>query len=86
MDQTIYNKIIKLSSYSENFPDESCTVKVAVKPITWEKEKKNDSIRTFVYENADYEGGFVSIDGGKSYHLAYNFLFHKLKRIPIKYN
>lgn len=68
--------IIKTQSYTENFPIDNCRVKVAIKRKDW---KNNQSIKTEVYE-AIYEDGFVSIDGGKDYYLAGNFLFHKLKR------
>lgn len=67
--------IIKLSSYSSEFPSKNCNVKVAVKIEGWETQ---DAIKTEVYEDAIYEDGFVTIE--KQSYLAANFLFHKLKR------
>ena len=71
-------QIIKTSSYTASFPHNwSETIKVAVKVKNW---NKNECIETEVFENAIYDQGFVSVDGGKSFYLAGNFLFHKLKR------
>lgn len=72
--------VIKLSSYTESIPNTNCNIKVAIKLDDFEKFKGNSQFATQVIENALYEDGFVSIDGGKSYFLASNFLFHKLKR------
>ena len=69
--------IIKCSSYSENLPLNNCKVKVTVKKKDW---NKNNSIKTEIFNNAIYDSGFVSIDGGKNFYLGGNFLFHKLKR------
>jgi hypothetical protein len=74
-------KIVKISSYSENLPESNCMVKVAVKKSGW---FRNDCIKTQVYENAIYEDGFVSLDGGNDYYLGFNFLFHKMKRKNIE--
>ena len=71
--------IIKTQSYTDNFPISNCDVKVAVKTKDW---NNNCAIKTDVY-NAIYDSGFVSIDGGKTYYLAVNFIFHKLKRNEI---
>ncbi|MCF7796066.1 hypothetical protein K9M42_03150 [Patescibacteria group bacterium] len=76
--------IIKMQSYSENFPINNCIIKVAVKKKVWDVNKNiknvNQAIKTEVYENAIYENGFVSVDSGKTFLLADNFIFHKLKR------
>lgn len=69
--------IIKVSSYTEELPNNNCNIKVAIKKENWDK---NNAIKLDVYENAIYEDGFVSIDGGINYYLGYNFIFHKLKR------
>lgn len=69
--------IIKISSYTENFPINNCNVKVVIKEKSW---NNNQSIKVKVYENGIYENGFVSVDGGKNFYLGGNFLFHKLKR------
>lgn len=70
-------KTIKTSSYTDSFPTKSCNVKVAIKSKDW---KHNDCIKSEVYENSIYDSGFVSVDGGKNFYLAGNFIFHKLKR------
>ena len=72
--------IIKTSSYTESFPEVSMKLKVAYKTPNW---NTTEAIKTLTFEDALYDGGFVSINGGKSYALAYNFLFHKLKREAI---
>lgn len=72
-------KIIKISSYTERLPKKDCKVKVAVKKNDW---NKMNCIKTEIFENALYIGGFVSVDRGKNFYLAGNFLFHKLKRKP----
>lgn len=69
--------IIKVSSYTDKLPNINCTIKVAIKKENW---NINDAIKLDVYENAIYEDGFVSIDGGINYYLGSNFIFHKLKR------
>lgn len=71
-------KIIKTSSYTDKLPVDNCNVKVAIKNKNW---NNNNAIKTEVYDNAIYDSGFVSIDGGKNFYLGANFLFHKLKRI-----
>ena len=73
--------IIHKSSYTDNFPKNKCTIKVAVKQ---EGYQNNDAFDTEVFDNAIYDSGFVSIDGGDIFYLAYNFMFHKLKRKYIK--
>ncbi|WP_338761795.1 hypothetical protein WAF17_16215 [Bernardetia sp. ABR2-2B] len=70
-------QIIKLQSYTSKLPKTNCTIKVAVKVTDFHK---NDCLKTQVFTDAIYEDGFVSIDGGKDFHLAHQFLFHKLKR------
>ena len=74
-------KVIKCSSYTEKLPINNCNIKVAVKNDEW---CKNDTIKTEVFPNAIYNSGFVSIDSGKNFYLAGNFLFHKLKRKIVK--
>ena len=69
--------IIKTQSYTNKFPKSNCIVKIALKKQDWNKDSQ---FKTQVVEEAIYEDGFVSLDGGKSYALASNFLFHKLKR------
>ena len=77
----VEESIIKTSSYTANFPEDSCKVKVAVKKhLDW---SSRNSFKTQIFENAIYEGGFVSIDGDNNYYLGSNFLFHKLKRTKI---
>jgi len=73
--------IIKTSSYTETFPESSCKVKVAIRAVGWDK---NDCFKTYVYEDAIYDGGFVTIPEKKQSYLAFNFLFHKLKREDLK--
>lgn len=70
-------KVIKTSSYTKNLPNHNCNVKVAIKTDDWDK---NDTIKTKVYEDAIYDSGFVSIDGGDKFYIGGNFIFHKLKR------
>ena len=73
-------QIIKTSSYTESFPEKSCNVKVAIKPGNWEK---HEAIKTYVWENATYDGGFVTLPNQEYSYLAFNFLYHKLKRTNI---
>lgn len=72
---------IKISSYTTAYPKEKCKVKVAVKTKEiLSSTNPKDNFKTDIYEDAIYEPGFVSLDGGKSFYLASNFIFHKLKR------
>lgn len=74
---------INEQTYTANFPKcDWCKVKVAVKPRNWEP---STAFRAGVITDAIYDSGFVSIDGGKTWILGSNFLFHKLKCIKFKH-
>ena len=77
---------INLQSYTARFPNDACMVKVAIKPKNWNQLQPTDSCKAVVLEGAMYDTGFVSLDGGQDWHLAGNFIFHKLKRNKVKTN
>ena len=74
----IENKVIRLSSYTRSSPKRRCKVKVAGVPRDW--NGVDEVIKATVFENAEYNSGFVSVDGGKSWYLAGNFFFHRVRR------
>ena len=74
----IENQVIRLSSYTRSCPKRRCKIKVAGVPKGW--NGIDEAIKTTVFENAEYNAGFVSVDGGKNWYLAGNFFFHKVKR------
>lgn len=82
-----YKHIVNLASYTMNMPEGKWKIKVAIQPSNpiWLRNNpnwftNNVSMKLEVFEDALYEDGFVSLDGGKNYFLGTNFLFHKLKR------
>ena len=74
----IENKVIRLSSYTRSYHKRRRKIKVAGIPRDW--NGVDEVIKATVFENAEYNSGFVSVDGGKSWYLAGNFFFHRVRR------
>lgn len=73
------HQTVNLQSYTDQIPLDNVIVKVAIKPNEFERNLLG-AIQTQTFEDAIYEDGFVKLPNSPTWHLASNFLFHKLKR------